>query len=147
MEPIPFSEIVGEFLRLVPKGSEVLRELPDEVRSEFEQWSTGVDLYDFLSRAFMRPVLLPELFADHPDDELLKGSFAFIEGLALSEDEYVQGALNFEVYDQFLRGKRILGRADSLLRPVAREGLNSLLANTYGVWGGVDEALATFNWD
>ncbi|MFC8130062.1 hypothetical protein [Streptomyces sp. NPDC057302] len=147
MEPIPFSEIAHEFLRLVPKGSEALQKLPDEVRTEFEQWSTGVDLYDFLSRAFMRPALLPELLADHPDGELLKGSFAFIEGLALSEDEYVQGALHFEVYDQFLREKRILSRAESLLLPAAREGLTSLLANTYGVWGGVEEALATFNWD
>ncbi|MER5212220.1 hypothetical protein ABT063_16970 [Streptomyces sp. NPDC002838] len=132
MERIEFGDIVQAYLRIVPQAEDVLRAIPDPPRSDFEAWpDKDSDLYDFLPMAFMHPILLPKLREDPVDRETLDACFEFIEGLAMSRNTYVQGALYFEVYEQFLRGREILIRAYEFSRPVARARIHEMLTRDY----------------
>jgi hypothetical protein len=142
MEPIAFKEIVQAYLRIVPHAESVLRDIPDPPRSDFKAWpEKDADLYDFLPMAFVRPVLLPKLSEESVDGETLDACFRFIEGLAMSQNSYIQGALHFEVYEQFLRSREILIRAYKFSGPVARAGIREMLANYPGTLDKVREDL------
>ncbi|MEN8654734.1 hypothetical protein ABCR94_30125, partial [Streptomyces sp. 21So2-11] len=109
-----------------------LREVPDRPRSDFEAWpDRDSDLYDFLPMAFVRPILLPELSKEPANREVLVPCFEFIEGLASNEDEYIQGALYFEVYEQFLRGRDVLAKALEFSLPVTRSSVIRMLTENY----------------
>ncbi|MGA5068219.1 hypothetical protein ACPB9E_31330 [Streptomyces exfoliatus] len=132
MEKIEFADIVRAYLRTVPQAAEVLRGIPEPQRSSFEAWpDEETDLFDFLPMAFMRPVLLPRLTEDPPRPDVLTACFDFIEGLARNPNAYVQNALHFEVYEQFLRSREILLRARRFCGPVAGEALLQMLKENY----------------
>lgn len=132
MEKIEFADVVRAYLRTVPQAAEVLRRIPEPQRSSFEAWpDEESDLFDFLPMAFMRPVLLPRLTEDPPRPDVLTPCFDFIEGLARNPNAYVQNALHFEVYEQFLRSREILLRARRFCGPVAGEALLQMLKENY----------------
>ena len=112
MEKIEFAAIVRTYLRVVPHAADILREVPEPHRSSFEAWpEEESDLYEFLSVAFMWPILLPRLREEPVDREALAACFEFIEGLAKNPNPYMQNALYFEVYEQFLESRDILLKA------------------------------------
>ncbi|MGW1028833.1 hypothetical protein ACWD4J_35015 [Streptomyces sp. NPDC002577] len=133
MEKIEFADVVRVYLRVVPHTAEVLRDVPEPQRSNFEAWPDGEesDLFDFLPMAFVRPVLLPRLKEEPADQEALAGCFEFVEGLAKNPDTYVQNALFFEVYEQFLESRENLLRAQWFCGPVARAALLRMLRENY----------------
>ncbi|MEV7566448.1 hypothetical protein [Streptomyces tanashiensis] len=132
MEKIEFADIVRAYLRTVPQAAEVLRGIPEPQRLSFEAWpDEETDLFDFLPMAFMRPVLLPLLSEETPRPDLLAPCFDFIEGLAQNPNAYVQNALHFEVYEQFLRGREILLRARQFCGPVSGAALLKMLRENY----------------
>ncbi|MGN9789142.1 hypothetical protein ACTMTF_47670 [Nonomuraea sp. ZG12] len=131
MEKIEFASIVQVYLRTVPHAADILREVPEAHRSNFEAWpDKETDLFDFLSMAFVRPILLPKL-RDEPVDRELDACFEFIEGLAKSSNGYVDNALYFEVYEQFLESREILLKALQFCRPVTRRALLEMLTEHY----------------
>lgn len=132
MEKIGFSAIVQVYLRTVPHAADVLLEIPETPRLNFEAWpDKETDLFDFLSMAFVRPILLPRLRDEPVDREALDACFEFIEGLAKSSNGYVENALYFEVYEQFLESREILLRALKFCRPVTRSALLEMLTEHY----------------
>lgn len=132
MEKIEFADIVQAYLRTVPQAAEVLRDIPEPQRSHFTAWpEEETDLFDFLPMAFMRPIVLPHLAEDQPRPEVLEPCFDFIEGLARNPNAYVQNALHFEVYEQFLRSREILLRARKFCGPVSGAALLAMLKENY----------------
>ncbi|MEV6251539.1 hypothetical protein AB0M38_36070 [Streptomyces sp. NPDC051742] len=132
MEKIEFADVVQAYLRTVPHAGEVLRDVPEPQRSSFEAWpEEETDLFDFLPMAFMRPVLLPALREETPDPELLGHCFDFVEGLARNSNAYLQNALHFEVYEQFLESREILLRARRFCGPVSGAALLQMLRENY----------------
>lgn len=81
--------------------------------------------------AFVRPILLPELNKEPVDREVLIACFEFIEGLANNEDDYIQGALYFEIYEQFLSGRDVMAKALEFSLPVTRSSLIRMLTEDY----------------
>ncbi|MFC9469061.1 DUF7674 family protein [Streptomyces coelicoflavus] len=129
MKMTDFSEIVCAYLETVPGASEILAVLPEPQRRSFKTWPHGeTDLFDFLSMAFVQPVLLPELSAHRENRSTLEACFGFIEGMALNPNAYVQNALYFEVYENFLESRQILFRAWAYCGPAARSGVEEMLA-------------------
>jgi hypothetical protein len=132
LEKIEFAAIVRDYLRVVPHAADILREVPEPHRSNFEAWpEEESDLFDFLSMAFVRPILLPRLVDEPVDREALEACFEFIEGLAKNQNPYVENALYFEVYEQFLESREILLKALQFCRPVTRGALLGMLTEHY----------------
>jgi hypothetical protein len=132
LEKIEFADIVRTYLRVVPHAADILREVPEPDRSSFEAWpEEGSDLYDFLPMAFVRPILLPRLREEPVDRDALAACFEFVEGLAKNPSPYVQGALYFEVYEQFLESRDILLKAQQFCGPVAGGALLKMLTEAY----------------
>ncbi|MGW4411809.1 hypothetical protein ACWEJ6_47885 [Nonomuraea sp. NPDC004702] len=132
MEKIEFADIVRVYLRVVPRAADILREVPEPNRSNFEAWpDKESDLFNFLSMAFVRPILLPRLRDETVDREALEACFEFIEGLAENLNGYVGNALYFEVYEQFLESREILLKALQFCGPVTRGALLGMLAEHY----------------
>ncbi|AZQ37413.1 hypothetical protein EJ357_31450 [Streptomyces cyaneochromogenes] len=133
MEKIEFADIVQVYLRTLPQAADVLQEIPEPQRSSFEAWPDGEvsDLFDFLPMAFMRPFLMPLLREEPADRATLTACVEFVEGLARNPDSYIQNALHFEVYEQFLEGREVLLRALRYLGPVAGDALRTMLEKNY----------------
>ncbi|MDN3295930.1 hypothetical protein QWM81_18100 [Streptomyces ficellus] len=132
MEKIEFKDIVRVYLRTVPGAKNVLRGLDDPPRSSFEVWpEEEADLFEFLSRAFTKPILIPKMCEEPLDREVLTACFDFVEGLAKNPNPYVQNALYFEVYEQFLDAYDLLLTAQKFSGPVARASLQQMLAENY----------------
>lgn len=133
VEKIEFADIVKSYLRTLPRAADVLRNIPEPQRSSFEVWPDGEesDLFDFLPMAFMRPFLMPLLREESADQEALAACVEFLEGLARNPDSYVQNALRFEVYEQFLESREVLLRALRDLGPVAGEALRTMLKESF----------------
>ncbi|MEV4972779.1 hypothetical protein [Streptomyces scopuliridis] len=132
MSKIEFQDIVRQFVLMIPAANAALRGVPDRPRLDFEAWpDRDSDLYDFFPMAFVRPILLPELNKEPVDREVLIACFEFIEGLANNEDDYIQGALYFEIYEQFLSGRDVMAKALEFSLPVTRSSLIRMLTEDY----------------
>lgn len=131
MEKIEFADIVRVYLRVVPHAADILREAPEPHRSSFEAWPEDPDLYDFPPMAFVHPILLPRLREEPVDREALEACFEFIEGLTKNPNSYVQGALYFEVYEQFLESREIFLKALQFCRPVTRGVFLKIFTENY----------------
>ena len=132
MIPIRSDHAVEEFLRVVPRARTVLDGVAASDPERYGAWLEGKadDLLQFLLEAFTRPILLPLLREDFPsatDEAAIRASFAYVEGLALSDNSYVDSSLHFGILEQFLEGEKILRRAYRNSLPVTRAKLVSIL--------------------
>ncbi|MEV8566658.1 hypothetical protein AB0436_13955 [Streptomyces sp. NPDC051322] len=132
MEKIEFADLVRRFREVVPDADVLIGRCDDELRREIERWPAGeTDLYTFLSKVVMYPVVLPALSADDFDADSVYPCFAFIEGLAQNDNSYILGAVYYEVYEQFLDDIVVLERALDCCLPVTRSGLMDMLTEQY----------------
>ncbi|MFJ2743376.1 hypothetical protein ACIO3O_27410 [Streptomyces sp. NPDC087440] len=128
---IDFKDIFSEFLRRVPGARETLSHASPERRMELSRWPEEADLYDFLLMNFMHPILLPELSKESPDSSTLRESFSFIEDLTENPDEHIQGALEFQVFDQFVVSEQTILKAFENALPYSRQSFKEFLMGTY----------------
>ncbi|WP_328698550.1 hypothetical protein [Streptomyces sp. NBC_00342] len=111
-QEIPVEEIPSLLLRMVPECADAIAEVfhqPAEAAVPTEH--VAIMLYELLLECFTTPVLMPQLWRDSPDAQLLTRCWDFVERIVDHSTHHVGGAVYFQVLEQLLDDRNLVKAA------------------------------------